>query len=56
MKFINVCIFFLNVWHTHELKSYNIKFGNHKNSKEVNPVNTMKTERFGCVSLAYTGN
>lgn len=53
MKFINVCIFFfLNVWHT-QLKSYNIKFGNHKNSQGVNSDKALKTERFGCV---YTGN
>lgn len=53
MKFINVGFFFyLNVWHT-QLKSYNIKFGNHKNSQGVNPDNSIKTERFGCV---YTGN
>lgn len=31
----------------------NVKFRNHKNSQGVNPDNTIKTERFGCV---YTGN
>lgn len=41
LKFINICIFFLNVWHT-QLKSYNIKFGNHKTAQGVNPENTIK--------------
>lgn len=40
------------------IKNYTIiytKFANHNSSQRGNPDNAMKTERVGCVSLAYTG-
>lgn len=40
------------------IKNYTIiytKFANHNSSQRVNPDNALKTERFGYVSLAYTG-
>lgn len=38
-----------------QLNSYIIKFANHISSQEVNPDSAIKSERFGCVSLAYSG-
>lgn len=38
-----------------QLNSYIITFANHISSQEVNPDSAIKSERFGCVSLAYSG-
>lgn len=38
-----------------QLNLYIIKFSNHISSQEVNPDSAIKSERFGCVSLAYSG-
>lgn len=38
-----------------QLNLYIIKFSNHISSQEVNHDSAIKSERFGCVSLAYSG-